>query len=646
MSNNSGLSRLFEPINIGTMRVNNRIVMAPMSTGFATREGLVTRRLKAYYETRAKGGPGMVIVEACCIDYPRGTHGQSRLTIDREITLQGLAELTKSIKKHGARAIIQLNHAGRVTKFKIPGFQPVAPSSIPIVSGAYPKGEIPKELSLNEISEIISFFAKSARRAQDAGFDGIEIHAAHGYLLAQFLSPFCNKRTDQYGGNLENRARLLTEVLEAVRETVGKDFPLWYRINGHEYETENGFTIEEATKVARKLNSLVNAVHVSAFSNGTTLSHLPDEAGILLPLCEAIKKVVTVPVIGVGRLTPDLAEKAIQEGKIDLAAFGRELLTDPELPNKTKMGELGEIRPCIACFHCNDVGILSGDATACSVNGFMGHEEEYNIIPAKRNKKIVIIGGGPAGMEASRILAVRGHKVVLIEKENVLGGQVNLAMALLHKRDRIGPFLKYLENQILKLGIDLKLNTEADLNLIDRLSPAEIILAAGAIPAIPPIRGSQIGILTVPEVLSGGKNTGARVIVIGGGSTGCETAEFLTEEGKNVTVIDMLPEIATNIGFRDRSRLLARIKKLPITFLTSTRCTQIEKNGLMVMTKQDSEKFLQADTIVSAAGVKPNNSLFMPLRAKGYDVHLIGDCWQPGRIADATADAVRLACSL
>ena len=640
-------SKLFEPMNIGSMTVKNRIVMAPMGTGFATKEGLITERAKAYYEARAKGGVGMVIVEAACVDFPRGIHDPVRLVIDGDVTLSGLTGLARVIKKHGARAVSQLHHAGRTARFKITGFQSVAPSPVPSPTSAYPQGELPKELTTAEIDEIINLYVQAAVRAQKAGFDGIEVHAAHGYLLAQFLSPFCNQRRDKYGGSLENRARLLIEILQTIRASVGTDFPLWCRINGQEYGIENGFTLEDAKKVAQMVNPLVDAIHVSAFSYGQTIMHLPDTPGALLPLAEAIKEVVTVPVIGVGRLSPELGEQAIREGKVDMIALGRELLADPDIPNKVFSGKLEDITPCIACFYCSDVGVVVGGAIACTVNGLLGRESECKIEPAKKSKKVAIIGGGSGGMEAARVLARRGHKVILLEKEGKLGGQVNLAIAPPHKKERMEPLLTYLETQLRKLNVEIRLNTEAGLKLIETLKPEVVVMATGAVPLIPAITGADLkNVVTTFDILAGQVETGPNVVIIGGGSTGCETAEFLVQQGKAVAVVEMLPALAVDMGFRDRQRLLSRIMNLPITFHTNTRCIEIQQKGISAMTGENKGQFIPADTVVLAVGVRPNNSLFLSLRAKGYETHLIGDCWHTGKIVDAIADGLRLGCAL
>ncbi|MBI4189791.1 MAG: FAD-dependent oxidoreductase [Betaproteobacteria bacterium] len=637
--------RLFQQVNIGVMSVKNRIAMPPMGTGFATKEGLVTEQTLDYYEARARGGAGLVIVECTCVDFPRGIHALHRLVIHDDSAVPGLTRLAQVIKKHGARAGIQLHHAGRIARSKVTGLQPVAPSAIRHPAASYPQGEVPHELTASEISDIVDLFTAAASRAKRAGFDGIEIHAAHAYLLAEFLSPFCNKRHDSYGGGIENRARMLIEVLKSVRKSVGDDYPLWYRINGREYGLEDGFTLDDAKAVAQMLNSTVDAIHVSAWGYGrSALANCPDKPGALLPLAEEIKKVVTVPVIAVGRLTPELGEQAIEQGKADIIAFGRELIADPELPNKALGGSLEDIRPCIACFHCHDVG---GSSIACSVNAVIGSKGNgYEVKPAERIKRIAIIGGGPAGMEAARILSLRGHKVVLFEREALLGGQLNLAALPPHK-ERINPLISYLSTQLKKLDVEIRLNVEAHLEYIKSLKPDAVILATGGVPLVPQIPGIGLkNVVTALDILTHGVETGRRVVIIGGGSTGCETAELLFEGGKEVTVVERRPQLAFDMGFRDRLRLSLRIKDLPITFVMNAICEEITKDGVTVSTELDKKQFISTDTIVLALGMKPNNTLFSLMQGEEFETHLIGDCRGGGKICEAINDGFKLGCAL
>ena len=640
--------KLFEPIQLGKKKLKNRIAMAPMGTAFATPDGVFTEQAIAYYEARAKGGAGLIIVENVGVDFHRCIHAPNRPAIDNDLPLPRLTELARVIRKHGTRAVIQLNHSGRVGKSKLTGFQPVAPSPIPISSGAVPQGELPRELRTEEIPEIVDLFARAAGRARKAGFDGVEVQAAHAYLLAEFLSPFTNKRRDAYGGSLENRVRLLIEVLKAIRKCVGDHYIVGCRLNGREYGVEYGLTLEDTQRIAVMIKDWVSYLHISAWGYGkSALANSPDTPGELLPLSAAIKNVVTVPVIAVGRLPFDVGEQAVKDSKADIIAVGRGLLAEPDLPNYLLSGRPEIIRPCISCFHCLDAGYLKQTSVSCAVNGAVGQEREHAIRPAKKSKKIAIIGAGPAGMEAARVLALRGHQVILLEKDNTIGGQLRLAMAPPHKGERIEPLIDYFANQLDRLKVEIRLNTEVDIELIEDLGPDAVILATGSKPIIPQLPGvDQDHVVTATDILAGRAESGPKALIIGGGATGCETAEFLLAKGREVTVVEMLPELACDMGFRDRQRLLLRINALPINLLTKATCCRIQKGEASISTPNDHTQTIRADTFVLAIGMKQNNALYPVLRARGFETHPAGDCRRIERIAGAISDGLRLGCSL
>ncbi|MFH1243304.1 MAG: NAD(P)/FAD-dependent oxidoreductase, partial [Pseudomonadota bacterium] len=407
------LKKLFEPTQIGRMELKNRLVCPPMVRNYGTGEGFVTQQTLDHYEALARGGVGLIIVEATCVEAPRGRGWDYGLVLDEDRFIEGFGKLAGVIHRYGTKVAVQLHHAGPAAEIEITHMRPVGPSA---------RG-LTRALTEAEIREIVTKFAEAAGRAKRAGLDAVEIHGAHGYLPAQFLSPAVNKRTDHYGGSLENRARLLLEVLVAVRESVGKDFPAWCRINGQEIGVQKGLTIEESTQVAVMLEKArADAIHVSASGAGRYVGYnsgvMYDPPGNLLHLSQAIKETVHIPVIAVGRLTLELAERALREDRADLAALGRSLLVDPDLPRKAMEGDFEDIRPCLWCRTCGDVYLhVKRTGIRCQVNAALGHEGESILERTEHPRRVLVIGGGPAGMEAARVAALRGHEVMLFEKE-------------------------------------------------------------------------------------------------------------------------------------------------------------------------------------------------------------------------------------
>ncbi|MDO8491661.1 MAG: FAD-dependent oxidoreductase, partial [Dehalococcoidia bacterium] len=524
MTNQPTYKKLFEPCRIGRMDIRNRIVMPPMNTNYGGEDCRVTQHMKDYYEARARGGAGLVIVEAVCVDFPEGTGVVHELNVSDDSCIAGLTELAEVIRKHGARAAIQLHHAGRDSESKITGLQPVAPSPIPMPGG----GEMPREMSSGEIEEIVSRFARAAERVRKAGFDGVEIHGAADYLIAEFLSPAANKRADKYGGSLENRARLLRDVIKAVRDRVGADYPVWCRLNGMEYGVEGGLTREDCQEIARLAERAgADAIHLGMWGIGAhqMAAAFPSVPGALLSIAEGIKRVVTVPLVAVGRLTPEVAEQALHEGKADLTSMGRALIADPDLPNKVEQGRASDIVPCIACLRCGVRIRYEQKEMRCTVNPACGREEEYRIRPAETPKRVLVVGGGPAGMEAARVAALRGHQVTLCERSDRLGGQLHLAAIPPGKRPLIEPLASYLAAQMENNGIAVKLNTEVDQAMLRDAAPEVVVVAAGMTPFAPQILGiAAANVVLAEDVLTGKAQVGDRVVIIGGELVGCETA--------------------------------------------------------------------------------------------------------------------------
>lgn len=643
MSNTLQFPKLFEPTRIGQMELKNRIVLPPMGTNMGTPDGQVTDKIISYYEQRAKGGVGLVIVETTCIDAPVGKTTAYQLAIDNDRFIPGLSRIAEVIHRHGARAVLQLQHGGRGAKSAITGIQPVAPSPVPMPYGTQVgyEGEMPRELTVSEIKEVVRKFAQGAQRARKAGLDGVEIHSTGYYLVAQFLSSTANVRQDEYGGNLRNRARFLLEIIDAVRETVGEAYPLLCKISAMELGPGSGITPEEAHQIAQMAEEAgADALEIAAMLWGI-IPRLPpttaEAPGGLLPFVEAMKKVVKIPLIAEGRITPELGEKTLQEGKADLIAIGKGLIADPELPVKAASGRTDEIRPCIGCLRCIDNQTVKGKGIMCSVNAAAGKERESEIKPAGRSKKVFVVGGGPAGMEAAITAALRGHQVTLYEKQARLGGQLLEAVIPPHK-DNLPPFVEYLTSQMTKRGVDVRLGVEATVELISAAKPDAVVLAAGVTPSVPRIPGiDRANVITAKQVLNGAR-VGDAVAVIGGGLVGCETAEYLAKQRKKVTIVEMLDEVAGVMPLALRKLLLARLDYMKVTVLTGVKCQELTEGGLLIITREGQEVTVAADSVVLAAGGRPNTALLADLKRTVPAVHLAGDCVEPRGIAEAVAD--------
>ncbi len=634
--NSSHFPKLFEAGCIGSLELKNRLIMPPMATNFADKDGQVTDRQIAYYAERAKGGVGLVIVEVSCVDAPVGKGFSGQLCIDDDKFIPGLSKLAKAIKRNGAKAAIQLHHAGRQTSSRITGHQPVAPS--PIASEGE---EQPRSLTAEQIGILVEAFAEAASRAKKAGFDGVEIHGAHGYLLSQFLSPLANHRHDDYGGSLEKRARFLIEVIRVARGHVGDDYPLWCRLSAVEMGVD-GIMVEETQQVARMAEKAgVAAIHVSAHQVGP--ARRPPMA---LPTCyfvpwaQAIKEVVSVPVIAVSRIPPEIAEDVLKDGKADFISIGRQLLVDPYLPEKTREGRLEDIRPCIYCLTCLDSIRWSRDGVRCVVNPTLGREKESVLKPARSPKKVVVVGGGPGGMEAARVASLRGHKVVLFDEGKELGGQLILAAKPPYK-DTLETFRQYLVRQMAKRKVDVRLGQKFTPEMVEKLKPDVVILAAGVKPFVPQIPGiGSKKVIQADEVLMG-VETGDRVVIIGGELVGCETAMLLIDKGKKVTIMRRGPKMATKIHEFIREPMLNRLNYKGAVMLTGVDYKEITDAGVVIQTTEGERRLIEADTVVLAVGSTPNTELAADLKCAVDRLLFVGDCVEPRTIMEAVQEGFK-----
>jgi 2,4-dienoyl-CoA reductase-like NADH-dependent reductase (Old Yellow Enzyme family)/thioredoxin reductase len=624
-ASSSPFPTLFESGRIGSMTLRNRIVMPSIAYVYPKPGGYVPQRMKDYLEERAKGGAGLVIVEYTFVESSQQFDGIS-LRLDGDKSIPSFAEAAQLIQRHGAKAGIQLGHAGNR---KPSNSEPSSKQNSSPASEPFPNDAL-EAFTIDEIKRIVESFAKAAGRAKKAGFDGIEIHAAHGSnLLARFISPASNKRQDAYGGSIANRMRFPLEVMRAVREVVGSSYPVWFRINGG---GTDGITAALTPEDVREQAVMLAANGADALS----VSGLPDvrsyfaPMGYYVPLAELVKKAVRIPVIATGNITLEVGENVLKEGKADFVIMGRGLIADPQLPQKALSGRQADIATCLRCSFCRFGNTPSG--MQCSVNATFGQERESQLHPASKSKKIVIIGGGPAGMEAARVAALRGHQVTLYEEGKRLGGQMLLAAAPQNKA-RIALFRDYLARQLDQLRVRVQLGNPATLDLIIREKPDVVILATGVIPSVPQIPGTnRKNIVTAQDILSKTGDMGGSVAILGSELIACEIASYLAEKGKQVTLAGTSTAFATSVIQSVKEPLLDLLKAKGVTMLSSVEYNEITDEGLIISTSEGSRKTIACDTIVSAIGSTPNKALLETITGKVQELYSIGDCVQPRNI--------------
>ncbi len=629
---------LFSKGKIGKLEMKNRIVMPPMGTGLASSTGEVTNELVRYYEERAKGGCGLIITEIARVDDVEGVGLANQISVTNVNKITGLEKLARAVHKYDSKIFIQLHHPGRQGhSMLMGGRQIVAPS--PVMCKTV--GEMPRELTTEEVEVLVRKFITGAKIGQTAGMDGVELHGAHGYLIGQFLSPLTNLRTDKYGGNFTNRMRFITEIILGIKHICGKDFPISVRMDGDEF-VEGGLTLSEAVEAARYLESIgIDSINISSgtYESGVTIIEpISYDQGWKRHLAQAIKDSVNIPVIGCMVIRkPEFAESLIKERTVDFVALGRAQIADPEWGKKAMEGREKEIRQCISCLHCIEQLSL-GTTTKCAVNPRMGRELEFqNFEKNGEGRVVAVIGGGPAGMEASRVLALKGFKPILFEAKDVLGGSVYLGSKPPLK-EKLNWFLDNLEYEIRQLDVDIRLNTKPTIEDIKALNPYAVYVASGSLPIIPPIPGIKgENVCTVVDVLEErvcikDKN----IVVIGSGMTGLETSEFLAEMGNKVTIIEMMNKIGTGIYRSNLYDVTSRLEKYGVEMLPSMKLVSIDKNGITAENMISGNLiYKEADQVVLSLGVRPNNEIVEELEKNFSVVKVLGDSNKPGRIADA-----------
>ena len=638
---------LLSPGKIGSLKLKNRFIMPAMGSSHGTEDGSVGDELIAYYAERAKGGFGLIITEFTAIS-PEGKAMPGQLLNYSDECVPGFKRLTDSIHQESGRIFMQLQHSGRQTMSMLSGMQPVAPSPVPCPVNK----ELPRELTVAEIRDLVEKFGDAAIRAKQAGFDGVEIHGAHGYLVAQFMSSYSNKRTDEYGGDITGRAKFAVELIQNIKRKCGKDFPLIFRISGDE-RVESGRKLGDTVILCKMLEKAgADAIHVSTGVYASMPYMVPPQnvpQGFNVDAAHAVKKAVTVPVIAVGRIIdPVMAEDALAEGKADFISLGRASLADPEFPNKVKEGRTDEISPCVGCLtRCNGApGIDPNDrGVSCMINPFCGHELTMRITNAEKPKKIVIVGGGMGGLEAAWVSAARGHQVTLFEKDNKPGGLVIPGSVPPYKQE-LTRAIRFYVTMCKKYGVDMRLGVEASAQDVLSLNPDEVILATGSRPIAPNIPNEGIPVVQAVDVLNGRAMAGNRVLIVGGGLVGLETAEYLLTQDRQATVVEMLEKAGEGLNPSIQYFVFRALKEGNVDILTGTKVLRFTRDGAVCESAHGEVALKGYDMAILAIGSKSNNPLKAELEGKVNSLHVIGDAEKPRRIVDAVEESARLAIAL
>ncbi len=630
---------LFQPLKVGNMVLKNRILLSPTMMAEQSKEGYPTHQTISYYEGKAKGGAALVTIGETAVDRDRAPTHPGHLNVFDVAGMPYMVQLVDAVHQHDCKLSIELCHGGHESPADIIGKNPFGPSAM-----VKPDGTVVDEMTKEDIKDVVNNFASAAAYAQKVGFDMVMLHGGHGWLLSQFTSPYANKRTDEYGGSAENRARFAIEVIEAIKERCGKGFPIEYRISGSEL-TEGALTLEDTIEFLKMIEDKVDLIHVSAGmrANVHTRAIMHPSAflghGPNVYLAEAIKKEITkCPVVTIGAITdPAKAEEILASGKADAIAMCRTTIADPEWPNKVRKGREEDITPCIKCFYCLD-GEKVARRFGCSVNPTAGRNLRLDALtkPITKSRKVLVIGGGPAGMQCAITASQRGHDVTLMEKTDKLGGQLKFGTHEYFK-EGLRDFMNYLVRQTYKAGVKVLLNTTAEPESVDAMGFDVIVAATGANPIIPPIPGADSPkVLNAFNYFENLDNIGERVVVVGGGLVGCEGGLDLAQTyGKHVTILEMTGAVAPEAWRTHRIPLTERLEEFT-DVRTGAKVTAISDDSVTYVDTDGNEVVVPCDTVIMAVGMRPNAAEAEKFRFVAEDYVQIGDCAKIQTVFGAT----------
>jgi 2,4-dienoyl-CoA reductase-like NADH-dependent reductase (Old Yellow Enzyme family)/thioredoxin reductase len=630
---------LCSPLQVGNITLRNRMVSAPMAFPDITAEGHVTKEAAAFYELRAKGGAAAVTLSECIVHIKTGMSHSRHINLQDIGVLAGLTEAARSIKRHGAIANAELSHGGKYGGVDMSKSAQGTQLRYGPSADTLPDGSVVEEMPRDLIREIVESFGRGAALVKRAGFDMILVHGGHGWLIQQFLSPASNRRRDEYGGSLEGRSRFALEVLDCIQAATGTGFPIEFRMSAEEY-IPGGYGIHDAIQFAKLIENKIDLLHVSTGSHENSFSRTHPtmfmERGCNVRLAAEIKKHVSIPVACIGALNdPMQMEEIIASGRADVVEMARALLADPFLPWKVITGRDEEIVRCTRCFACLAERVHT-QTRICSVNPVIGREFESRFaLPASRCKKVLVAGGGPGGMKAAATAAERGHRVILCEKSGELGGALKFAKAIPFKND-LHNLVKTLEIEMKKAGVEIRLNTEVTQALAERESPDVLVLAVGAAPIMPPISGIESPkIIPASHLSDKDVAIGRKVVILGGGLTGCESAVHLAQEGRDVTLVEMTGDVATDANIRQRPVLMEKLREVHAKIETDMKAIEATGDGLVCLDQQGKRRLFEADTIVVAAGTSPLREIVNSMLDAAPVIVQVGDCVKPQKVTEA-----------